>query len=94
MEMSKKEKDLWFQSLLKEHLRLLDLYEKRKHYLETMDTSLELVRMVLQDDIPNDEKLRLVQTYRRHFNEKIQTIKEEINRLNNKDEEPLEAYIN
>ena len=91
--MSKKEKDLWFKSLVKEHLRLLDLYEKRKHYLETMDTSLELVRMVLQDDIPNDEKFRLVQTYRRHFNEKIQTIKEEIVRIENRDEDILDEYM-
>ena len=93
MEMSKKEKELWFKSLLKEHLRLLDLYEKRKHYLETMDTSLELVRMVLQDDIPNEEKLRLIQTYRKHFDNKIQTIKEEIVRIENRDDEILDAYM-
>ena len=93
MDMSNKEKELWFKSLLNEHHRLLLLYEKRKQYLDTMDTSLELVRMVLQDDMPNEEKLRLVQTYRKHFNDKIQSIKEEIVRLENRDEELLEAYL-
>ena len=93
MALTTEEKELIWTSLLGEHLRLLELYEKRKHYLETMDTSLELVRMVLEDDMPNYEKLKLVQTYRKHFAEKIKSIKDDIVKIINKDDELLADYI-
>ena len=50
-----------------------------------MNTSLELVRMVIEDDMPNEEKLRLAQTYRKHFDDTIHQT--------NRDKEILAEYL-
>jgi len=90
MEMTKEEQEEIFQGLVKEHLllfkmkellKLLQLYDRKREYLETMDTSLDIVKMVLEDDITNNEKLRLVHTVRTIFGDKLYAIREEIQQI-------------
>ena len=87
MGLNKDEKDRIFQSMLKEHMRLLKLYERRLHYLETRNEDLELCRMLKYDSLTDEAKQDLVDTYTKHFNDKIASIKYDIEQIMNRNEE-------
>ena len=87
-----KHEECW-RMMLKEEYRLLKLYQLRLKHLETRNEALELVRHILHDNIPDKEKLELVQSYRRTFNNKIQSIRETIDKILSKDEDILEDFM-
>ena len=51
MEMNDEQKEMFWSDMKKEQERLLNLYETRLHYLNTMNQHLELVRYVMNEPI-------------------------------------------
>jgi hypothetical protein len=93
MELTNDEKDMFWKNIRDEHERLLKLYELRLHHLNTMNTHLELVRYILNEPLTDAQKLYLVQTYKEHFQNKIQSIKQDISNIIDKKEEYLVEYL-
>ena len=92
MVLNKSEKEQIFQSMLIEHQRLLSLYEQRLYYLETINENLELCRMLKYDALTEYAKQDLIETYTKHFNNKISSIKYDIEQINNRNEDYIEDF--
>ena len=93
MELNDEQKEMFWSDMKKEHERLLNLYETRLHYLNTMNQHLELVRYVMNEPITNIEKLYLMTTYKKHFQDKIQSLKDDMENIINRKEEFMLSYL-
>ena len=82
----KVESEACWRMMLKEQYRMLKLYQIKLKHLEARNNTLQLARHLLHDAKTDNEKLTFIQMNRTAFNNKIQSIREEIDKLLSLDE--------